>query len=261
MRRFVWLYGVVSFALAIPACQRQEDAGGSAEDSAEQDTAAQAAREEEAPILTRAEDAARDAGEKPEQVMDELAIGPGSRVADVMAGGGYYTYLLSERVGPEGMVYATGAQGVARRMAEGDLADRTNIKVVEDLSQVEPGTLDAILVNRAYHLLPHPETTFFPQARAALKPGGIVGVIEVRLSEPEGHDMKTHRMGERTVREEVEQGGFTFAGDSDILANPDDPRTDFMEGERHLADRMFLKFEKPEETAPRALIRDAGGQS
>jgi predicted methyltransferase len=213
--------------------------------------------EEEEPISTRAQDAARDEGEKPGEVMDRLGIDAGDHVADIIAGGGYYTYLLAERVGPEGMVYATGAEGVARRMAEGDLAGRANIRVVESLNDVPAGTLDAVLVNRAYHLLNAPNGSFFPDLRRALAADGVVGVIEVRLGSPTGHDMETHRMGEQTVTEEMQAGGFRLVEASELLANPDDPHTDFMEGQRHLADRMFLIFRMAEgEAAPEGT---AGG--
>jgi predicted methyltransferase len=201
--------------------------------------------EEAKPPPTRAEDMARDAGEKPQQVMDALEIGPGSTVADVIAGGGYYTYLLDERVGPTGTVYATAAEGVTKRLAEGDMKGKTNVKVVKDVSEIPAGTLDAVLINRAYHLIGKPGESFFPALQKALKPGGRIGIIEVRLNAPTGHDMKTHRMGQQTVEQEVEAGGFTLVEASELLANPDDPRTDFMEGKRHLADRMFLIFEKP----------------
>lgn len=200
------------------------------------------------PLPTRAEETERDAGEKPQQVMDKLGIGPSSKVADVIAGGGYYTYLLAERVGPAGIVYATGAQGVERRLAEGDLIGKHNIKVVEDLGEIPAGSLDAVLINRAYHLINKPDENLFPALQKALKPGGKVGIVEVRLGAPTGHDMKTHRMGDQTVRQEMEGAGFTLVEASELLANPQDPHTDFMEGKRHLADRMFMIFEKPAQT-------------
>jgi predicted methyltransferase len=236
MQRPAALCGTLLLVLTCLACQSRS-AQSDDHDTADQDTV---------PLPTREQDMARDAGERPGQVMDELGIKRGSKVADIIAGGGYYTYLLAERVGPEGMVYATVAQGLERRLKEGDLAGKTNIQVVDSLTEVAPGSLDAVLINRAYHLLVHPEVSFFKQLQTALKPGGTVGIVEVRLNKPRGHDMETHRMGEETVREEMEEGGFEFVGSSDLLANPDDPGTDFMEGKRHLADRMFLTFRKPE---------------
>jgi predicted methyltransferase len=134
---------------------------------------------------------------------------------------------------------------VAQRLKEGDLQGRSNITVVKDVADIPAGSLDAVLINRAYHLINKPGETFFPALQKALKPGGRIGIVEGRLGQPTGHDMKTHRMGEQTVREEVEGGGFTLVESSALLANPADPRTDFMEGKRHLADRMFLIFQKP----------------
>ncbi|MFN2433023.1 MAG: hypothetical protein ABR599_09485 [Gemmatimonadota bacterium] len=245
--------------LSLNACQQAEPGdvrtGAAAEDVAPGDSAAehsdQAATEDDSlpPPPTRQSETARDAGEKPREVMAELGISEGGHVADVMAGGGYYTYLLSDAVGSDGVVYATGAQMVSRRLEEGDLAGRTNIQVIESLEEVPSGSLDAVLINRAYHLISDPGKTFFPALRHALKPGGRIGVIEVRLNAQTGHDMRTHRMGQETVREEIESGGFRLVEASEILANPEDPGTDFLEGRRHLADRMFLVFEKPAETA------------
>ncbi|MBN1239695.1 MAG: methyltransferase, partial [Gammaproteobacteria bacterium] len=51
-------------------------------------------------------DRQRDAGRAPAQVLEFLGIGPGDRVADLLAGGGYYTRILVPLVGDGGRVYA-----------------------------------------------------------------------------------------------------------------------------------------------------------
>src|SRR5262245_19264121 len=48
-----------------------------------------------------------DAGRKPEEVLKFFAVKPGDKVADIMAGRGYYTAILSQVVGPQGVVYST----------------------------------------------------------------------------------------------------------------------------------------------------------
>jgi len=48
----------------------------------------------------------RDAWQRPDQIMDALLIGEGSVVADLGAGGGWFTVRLARRVGPNGRVYA-----------------------------------------------------------------------------------------------------------------------------------------------------------
>src|SRR5260221_1635117 len=52
----------------------------------------------------------RDQWQKPDQIMDSLLIAEGSVVADLGAGGGWFTARLSARVGPNGLVYAEDIQ-------------------------------------------------------------------------------------------------------------------------------------------------------
>ena len=53
-----------------------------------------------------AEDVKLDAGRKPDQMLAFFGIAPGMQVADLFAGGGYTTELLSRAVGPTGKVYS-----------------------------------------------------------------------------------------------------------------------------------------------------------
>jgi predicted methyltransferase len=246
MHRSVSLF-LVAFLAA--ACR---DGGDGSLEEAPPDTASAAsdsADEEALVIPTRSAELARDTGSKPQEVMDWLGIDGGDQVADIIAGGGYYTYLLSERVGPDGRVWAQGyGPGLAARADSGDLADATNVVLVDSLSSLPDGQLDAVMIIRGFHLFPD-AAELLGELDRALKPGGIVGVEEVRLGQDYGHDMETHRMGEQTVIEEFQKHGFEYVGASDILYNPDDPHTDFMQGQRHLADRMLLKFAKPGDPA------------
>lgn len=235
--------------LLFAACQNQGEhhADGGAGDTVATEPAGHDHAED---IPSRTAELARDAGSKPQVVMDFLDIGEGDRVADIFAGGGYYTYLLSERVGPTGRVWAQGfSPGLAARTESGDLAAAENVELVDSLSQLPDQALDAVLIIRGYHLFPD-ASVLLTQLQRALKPGGLVGVVEVRLGQDYGHDMETHRMGEQTIIEEFQQQGFDYVGSSEALYNPDDPHTGFMEGERHLSDRMLLKFMTRGDSAP-----------
>lgn len=51
-------------------------------------------------------DPSRDAWQQPKAVIQALNLSPGARVADLGAGGGYFTWPLADAVGPKGIVYA-----------------------------------------------------------------------------------------------------------------------------------------------------------
>jgi predicted methyltransferase len=242
------LFSLLLVALLV-ACQSE----GEPLEEASPDTLAAVSDHDEVPeVPSRSAEVERDAGSRPQEVMDWLGIDGGDQVADIFAGGGYYTYLLSERVGPEGRVWAQGySPGLAARAEAGDLAGATNVVLVDSLTSLPDAALDAAIIIRGFHLFPDPGELLTELGRA-LKPGWVVGVEEVRLGQEYGHDMETHRMGEQTVIEEFQAHGFEYLGASDLLYNPDDPHTDFMEGQRHLADRMLLKFARPGDPAPSA---------
>lgn len=202
---------------------------------------------EETPIPSRQAEMSRDDYSKPQEVYDFLDIDAGDQVVDLLAGGGYNTYLLAQRVGPEGMVYAEGASdGLRARLAEGDLAGAGNVELVADLGELPDGQLDAAVLVRAYHLMEDYERGLAELYRA-LKPGGTVGIVEVRSNQPEGHDMTTHRLGEQTVIQDLTDAGFELVAESDMLRRDDDDYTVYVEeGEtRYMTDRMLLKFGKP----------------
>lgn len=239
---------VASFSLA---CQGDPEEGAETSASLASDTASSpaepAGHDHDPDIPGRSAEIERDQGSRPQEVMDFVGIQRGDAVADIFAGGGYFTYLLSERVGPEGEVYAQGYNpNLQARVARGDLAGAANVTLVDSLDQLPADALDATLIVRGYHLFEDP-ARLFDALHRALKPGGTIGIVEVRLGQPEGHDMETHRMGEQTVIDQFSDAGFEYIGESDVLRNPEDDHTGFWEDRRHLTDRMLLKFAEPGE--------------
>ena len=125
----------------------------------------------------------RDAWQRPEQVMDKLLIADRSVVADLGAGGGWFTVRLAGRVGPNGLVYAQDVQppmieAITRRIARAQLR---NVKTVLG-TQTDPrlpGPIDAALFVDTYHELEHPVVMLGKVARA-LKPSGRLGIIEFK---------------------------------------------------------------------------------
>lgn len=186
----------------------------------------------------------RDAWSKPSEVYAFVGVEPGDVVVDLMSGGGYNATRLADLVGAEGEVIAQGGNEDLVVAVESGEAP-SNIRVVGDLAEVGDAEADALIAVRAYHLFPDVPATLAELMRV-LKPGAVIGIVEVRLNQEHGHDMTSHRMGEQTVVEDMEAAGFEYVDSSDLLRVEGDDYTSFRAGERHMADRMLLKFRKPE---------------
>ena len=124
----------------------------------------------------------RDAWQRPDQIMDELGIAEGSVVADLGAGGGWFTIRLARRVGPNGVVYAEDIQremieAMTRRVERLGLGDRVTFKLGKASDPELPaGALDAALIVDTYHEMEQPVTLLRNLAKS-LKATGRIGIV------------------------------------------------------------------------------------
>ena len=126
----------------------------------------------------------REAWQKPEQIMDALRIADGSRVADLGAGGGWFTVRLARRVGPRGLVYAEDIQhemieSMQRRVQREGLRNVRMVLGAPDDPKLPAAAVDAVLIVDAYHEVDRP-IEFLRNVRGALKPNGRLGIVEFR---------------------------------------------------------------------------------
>jgi len=127
----------------------------------------------------------RDQWNKPDLIMDALQIAEGDAVADLGAGGGWFTVRLARRVGPNGTVYAQDIQqqmldALERRVQRESLR---NVRTVHGTTTDTrlPQKLDAVLTMGAYHEMnnsPEIIVSLLRQVARALKPQGRLGVID-----------------------------------------------------------------------------------
>ncbi len=133
--------------------------------------------------LNLLEGADRDEWQQPDRVMDALGIADGSRVADLGAGGGWFTERLARRVGPNGIVYAEDIQpamidAIKRRKNSRSLTNVHPILGTTDDPQL-PDSLHAVLMVDTYPQLPNPVNLLKHVARA-LAPNGTLGVVDFK---------------------------------------------------------------------------------
>jgi predicted methyltransferase len=216
------------------------------------------------------EDRALDAGRRPVELLAFYGIGPGMRVAELGAGGGYTSELLARAVGPGGRVYAQNSSFILERFAQAPWTARLGKPVMQNVVRLDrpfddpfPADLrdlDAVLIVLLYHDVVWMKADRERMNRAvfeALAPGGVYGVVDHSAKPGSGlaEVETTHRIDEASVRAEVFEAGFAFAGEGGFLRNPADSRdwnaSPRVAGEqRGTSDRFALKFVKPGPTAP-----------
>jgi predicted methyltransferase len=201
----------------------------------------------ERPEAERALDAAR----KPDQVLPFYGVKAGDKVADIFAARGYYTAILSQVVGPQGVVYS------ANPSARPEWTDRyknplfANVRVIDgsldNVALPQDGSLDFVLIHLSYHdLTPEVRTAMNKRILASLKRGGVYGVVDHSAKDGTGNEAaKTlHRIDKALVINEVTAAGFVLAAEGQMLRHPDDPRDFNVNKERNKDDRFVLRFEK-----------------
>jgi SAM-dependent methyltransferase len=129
----------------------------------------------------------RDDWNKPNLIMDALGIADGAVVADLGAGGGWFTIRLARRVGPNGLVFA---QDIQPQMIEAinrwvQIEALSNVHTVlgTPVDTKLPAGLDAVLIVDAYHEMDEPSRPevihdLLRSIERALKPQGRLGIVD-----------------------------------------------------------------------------------
>ena len=162
----------------------------------------------------------RDAWQQPEQVMDALAIADGARVADLGAGGGWFTVRLSRRVGPNGRVYAEDIQpqmieSIARRVSREGLANVVTVLGTPDDPKL-PTDLDAVLIVSTYPEMTDP-VALLQNVAASLKPNGRVGIIDFKLEGGGPGPPLDERVEPAAVIRDAERAGLRLLAREEFL--------------------------------------------
>ena len=118
--------------------------------------------------------------------MDALSIADRSRVADIGAGSGWFTFHLAQRVGPRGVVYAQDVQPqmleAVRRRVQREGLRNVEVRLGTGASpNLPPGALNAVLVVDTYPEVDIDErVTFLRNLAGALKPNGRLGIVNYK---------------------------------------------------------------------------------
>ena len=213
-----------------------------------------------------AADLERDALDHPADMLRLSGIKPGMRVADVLAGDGYYSELAGYVVGSKGNVLMINnaafdhwSEGpLQARLKAGRLSNVEHETLDLDHMNLAPGSLDAVFLIKVYHDLywvdaegvwPSIDTAgVLDQLTKALKPGGILLLVDhsAKAGSGAGAASALHRIDEDYAIRDFVSRGFTVAAKSDLLRQPGDARDQVSYKGPRLGktDRFVLVFRK-----------------
>lgn len=164
------------------------------------------------------DDPARDEWQKPHQVIQALNLAPGSVVADIGSGTGYFSIRLAHFV-PKGRVFGVDIEPdmvkyLAERATRDGLTNVTAVSGKPDDPRL-PAKVDVVIMVDVFHHVAGREQ-YFRRLRNSLKPGGRVAIIDYKKDSPMGPPVSV-RITPDAVKAELRAAGYALAKEHDFL--------------------------------------------
>ena len=153
-------------------------------------------------------------------LLKNLAVKPGMVIADIGAGSGYHSALLSKMVGT-GKVFAVDVEPemiayLNERIKQKKLSRIVPVLSTEQKVSLPENTIDMMLLVDVYHEFSYPYEMALSM-RAALKRGGKLVLVEFRSEDSTVLIKTIHKMSEAQAIKEFKAAGFAFDKNIDNL--------------------------------------------
>jgi len=207
----------------------------------------------------------RDMHNRPHAVLDFLAVEPGWTVLDLLAGDGYWSQHLAQRVGTQGKVfahnnqtYATFTAALSRRLTKTPAPQiEVYVRELDDIL-LPSGSVDMVLMANVYHDVYFvgngwrvSADRLFALLQRILRPGGVLAIIDHKAASASGIAAvaRLHRIDPEFVLADLAARGFHLEATSDLLHNPNDDLSlpVFAADVRGMTSRFVYRFVKPRE--------------
>jgi len=166
---------------------------------------------------------ASDSKNKPDKILEALELQQGQRVADIGAGGGYFSLRFAEAVEKDGRVFAIDTNPkflelIKNSAKENELNSIETVLTTEDNPTLPKKSIDLIFMRNVCHHLPN-RVEYFRKLKSALKPEGKIAIIDYRAG---GGRFSFHRkFGHYVPKEiliaEMKEAGYRLEKDLDFL--------------------------------------------
>ncbi|MDE0489862.1 MAG: methyltransferase [Gammaproteobacteria bacterium] len=279
MNRSVIAAAAALVFVTAPASAPAEDAGASWDDA----MAAVLAGDHRGASRSGVPNSSRDGARNPAETLKFFGLQPDSSVVEIWPSGGWYTEIIAPFVAENGQFYGAHFPGgtdmeffnrardayKAKLEANPEVYGNAQITAMyTDMMDLAPEPVDMVLTFRNVHnwMSRDFQDEVMQGFYDALKPGGVLGIVEHRAAPGSEQDPKavSGYVTEEYTIALAEKAGFVLDGQSEINANPRDTR-DHPEGvwtlpptlrlgdedrEKYVeigeSDRYTLRFRKPE---------------
>ena len=165
---------------------------------------------------------ASDPKSKPDQILKTLALQQGQKIADIGAGGGYFSLRFADAVGKEGKVYAVDIdpeflEFIRNCANEKGLYNVDAILATEGKLPLPERSLDVVFMRKVYHHLKS-RVEYFRNLRRLLEPDGKIAIVEYKRGGFFSfRRIFRHYVPRETIVEEMEEAGYRLDKDFDFL--------------------------------------------
>lgn len=162
--------------------------------------------------LAALENPARDAYQKPHEVLEALAIRPGEVIADIGAGSGYFSLRLAHHVGDTGKVYAVDVSpdmilAINRKIRDSGARNVVSVLAPPDDPLLPDASVDRFFFCDVWHHIDD-QPKYLALMKKALKPGGQVVMIDFHKKDlPVGPPL-TMKIAKEDLVKQMEAQGF-----------------------------------------------------
>jgi arsenite methyltransferase len=159
---------------------------------------------------------------KPNLILEALRLQHGQKIADIGAGGGYFSLQFAEAVGTGGQVFAVDTNPqfldfIKKTAKEKGLNNVVTILTEKDKPTLQGENLNLIFMRNVCHHLAK-RTEYFKKLKHALKPEGRIVIIEYRGGQGFSfHRLFGHYVPKEKVIKEMEEVGYQLEKDFDFL--------------------------------------------
>jgi arsenite methyltransferase len=167
------------------------------------------------------DDPARDAYQKPHEVVMALELKEGERIADIGAGSGYFALRFTHHVGAGGQVLAVDINPdmivhLNQRIRDAGAENIRTILALPDDPLLADSSVDRVFICETWHHIEnHPQ--YLARLKKTLKPGGQVIIIDFQKKPTPVGPPAEMRVAREDVLREFEQNGFRLAKEHTIL--------------------------------------------